>query len=64
MEPLRKSSRLSRYPELLIHCKAEGAFYAACVVNQENVKLNSCAKEFEQFKNCLTKAAISLKTKL
>lgn len=65
MEVVKKErSRLAYYPELIISCKSEGALYASCVLQQENIKLNSCSKEFQNFKNCLIKAAVQKKTKL
>lgn len=65
MESVKKArTRLARYPELINECKSEGALYAACVVKQENVSHNSCLAEFQNFKNCLLKAATRLRTKL
>lgn len=65
MEALKTArSRLRRYPELIAECSAEGAAYAACVIKQENVTINSCAAEFQNFKNCAISAAKRLKTKL
>ena len=65
MEALKKhKNRLAYYPDLINKCKFEGKVYAECILKQENIKLNSCGKEFEKFKNCLMSAASKLKTKL
>ncbi|KAJ9588343.1 hypothetical protein L9F63_018269 [Diploptera punctata] len=54
---LKARQRLRRYPELLAECSAPAAAYATCVLTKENVKLKDCDREFQQFRQCMQKAA-------
>ena len=56
--------RLKKYPALLFQCSESASQYAACVISKKDVRKDDCKKEFEQFKNCLLKAAAQNKTKL
>lgn len=65
MESVRKANqRLKQYPLLLGKCSESGAVYAACVTRDLNVSHRACEKEFSDFKKCLQKAAMEMKTKL
>lgn len=65
MESVRKANqRLRKYPILLGKCSDKAAIYAACVTRDFNVQHKICEKEFQEFKNCLQKAASEMKTKL
>lgn len=65
MESVRKANqRLKQYPILLGKCSESAAVYAACVTRDLNIKHRACEKEFVEFKKCLQKVAIEMKTKL
>lgn len=65
MESVKKANqRLRNYPILLAKCSVSAAAYAACVTTDLNVSHKSCDQEFQQFKQCLQKAASDMKTKL
>ena len=65
MESVNKAkNRLKKYPLLILDCQQQGALYAKCVINNGDIKKNDCLKEFEEFKNCLLKAATKRKTRL
>lgn len=65
MESVRKANqRLRNYPLLMGKCADKAAVYAACVTRDLNVQQHVCDKEFQQFKDCLQKAAKEMKTKL
>ncbi|XP_075987547.1 NADH dehydrogenase [ubiquinone] 1 alpha subcomplex assembly factor 8 [Anticarsia gemmatalis] len=62
---IRARERLAKYPVVFAKCSKQGTLYARCVLLKEgSVKHNDCAKEFEQFKTCLTSAAKDLKTRI
>ncbi|XP_056644067.1 uncharacterized protein LOC130449965 [Diorhabda sublineata] len=56
--------RYRKYPLLLSKCGKDAVQYATCVLKKDNVNMNDCKKEFMDFKNCLQKAAASLKTRI
>lgn len=65
MESVRTArNRMKEAPALLVQCKTPGLVYATCVIrNHEagHLKLNVCANEFEQFRQCLSKVALRVK---
>lgn len=56
--------RLRAYPRLIAECRKEGKVYASCVAAKHDIKLNDCANEFQNFKNCLVISAKKFVTKL
>ncbi|XP_065162198.1 uncharacterized protein [Atheta coriaria] len=65
MEAVHKArNRFRQYPAVLAKCSKEGSLYAKCVLKKDSVALNDCANEFQQFKICLQKTAVSMKTRL
>lgn len=65
MESVRKAKqRLRNYPILLGKCAESAKVYAVCASRDLNLQHKSCDKEFQQFKQCLEKAAREMKTKL
>ncbi len=65
MDPARRAQmRLKGFPQLVADCGLPAVEYAKCVLVQENLKQNACLKEFQQFKNCLHKAARRAGTRL
>uniref|UniRef100_T1H7C9 IMS import disulfide relay-system CHCH-CHCH-like Cx9C domain-containing protein n=1 Tax=Megaselia scalaris TaxID=36166 RepID=T1H7C9_MEGSC len=65
MESVRKAKkRLNNYPILLSKCAKSASVYAACVTRDFNVQHKACDGEFQEFRKCLQKAALDLKTKL
>lgn len=65
MESVRKANqRLKQYPVLLGKCSESAAVYAACVTRDLNVSHRACDKEFSDFKKCLRKVALDMKTRL
>jgi NADH dehydrogenase [ubiquinone] 1 alpha subcomplex assembly factor 8 len=53
--PTKEPKRLLlKYSKLFTQCSAEASLYGKCVsLKADNIKKESCAKEFEQFKNCI-----------
>ena len=65
MESVRKASdRMKKFPLLLKECHETASSYARCVALKENVLKGDCDKEFVLFKQCLTKAAIKIGSKI
>lgn len=65
MESVRKANqRLRNYPILLAKCSVAAAAYATCVTTDLNVAHRVCDKEFQQFQQCLQRAAKEMGTKL
>lgn len=65
MDSVTKARRRFRqYPVILAKCSKEASNYAKCVLKQDNIALNDCNQEFQQFKTCLKSSAAKLKTKL
>jgi len=65
MESVRKANqRMRNYPIIIGKCAAVGATYAACVTKDFNVAHKACDKEFQQFKDCMRRVAMEMKTKL
>ncbi|XP_061725028.1 uncharacterized protein LOC133530977 [Cydia pomonella] len=66
MEAVSKArERFAKYPLIFAKCSKQSALYARCVLQLEDqVKKDSCAKEFQEFKNCLQSAAKDLKTRI
>lgn len=65
MESVKKAhQRMRNYPVLLAKCSVAAAAYAACVTTDLNVSHKLCDQEFQQFTQCLRKAASDMKTKL
>lgn len=60
----RANQRLRNYPLLMAKCSVAAAAYATCVTTDLNVAHRGCDKEFHNFKECMRKAAIEMKTKL
>lgn len=60
----RAQNRFRQYPMILGKCKNEATLYAKCVLKKDNVIMNDCVNEFSQFKNCLQRAALELKTRI
>ncbi|XP_072400785.1 uncharacterized protein [Diabrotica undecimpunctata] len=60
----RAKERYRQYPLLLAKCGKEATGYATCVLKRDSIAMNDCKKEFVDFKNCLQKAATSLKTRI
>lgn len=54
---LKARQRLRRYPELLVECSAPAAAYATCVLAKENIKRVDCDREFQEFRQCMQRAA-------
>ncbi|KAK7591229.1 hypothetical protein V9T40_002842 [Parthenolecanium corni] len=57
-------TRLRMYPRLIAECRHEGKIYASCVASQEDIKQNACVNEFQQFRNCVLRAAVKLGTNI
>ncbi|XP_055509957.1 NADH dehydrogenase [ubiquinone] 1 alpha subcomplex assembly factor 8 [Leucoraja erinacea] len=55
---IRTRERLKRFPQFVAACSEEASAYGRCVATivQENQDLrkNMCAKEFQAFKKCFT----------
>lgn len=65
MESVSKAKqRYRQYPLILASCRKEATYYATCVLKRDNIKLNDCLPEFNQFKTCLKKSAAALKTRI
>ncbi|XP_063543529.1 uncharacterized protein LOC134751906 [Cydia strobilella] len=66
MEAVSKArERLAKYPLIFAKCSKQSALYARCVLQlDDQVKKDSCAKEFQEFKACLQSAAKDLKTRI
>ncbi|KAJ8928090.1 hypothetical protein NQ314_019370 [Rhamnusium bicolor] len=65
MESVQKAKlRYKQYPMIIAKCSKEATNYATCVLKKDNVNLNDCNEEFKQFKSCLQKTALSLKTRI
>lgn len=56
--------RFRHYPVIFGKCGKEASSYATCVLKQDNLTINNCVQEFESFKNCLQKVALTLKTRI
>ena len=45
---------LVRFAPAISNCSTHSIAYAKCVANySENIKKDSCAKEFQEFRNCV-----------
>ncbi len=65
MEAVAKArNRIRLYPSLIGECRHEGKLYASCIASQKDIRLDSCANEFRNFKNCLVKTAVKLGTRI
>lgn len=65
MESVTKAKqRFRQYPVIFGKCTKEASTYATCVLKQDNLNKHQCNEEFQCFKNCLQKAAVSLKTRI
>lgn len=66
MESVSKArERLAKYPLIFAKCAKQSTLYARCVLLLEDqVKKDSCAKEFQEFKACLQSAAKDMKTRI
>ncbi|KAJ8919991.1 hypothetical protein NQ315_006521 [Exocentrus adspersus] len=65
MESVRKAkNRYKQYPVILAKCSKQATSYATCVLKRDNVNLNDCVAEFNQFKICLQKTAKALVVRL
>ncbi|XP_049882405.1 uncharacterized protein LOC126378224 [Pectinophora gossypiella] len=65
MEAVSKArERFAKYPVVFAKCSKQAAVYAKCVLFNEEVKKDDCAKEFKEFSACLQSAARDMKTKL
>ena len=57
--------RLQAFPKLLASCSAEAAIYGKCVARKhEDISPNTCLKEFQLFKECLSDAAKTMRIKI
>ncbi|CAH0382529.1 unnamed protein product [Bemisia tabaci] len=57
--------RLRKYPKFLSQCGTESMQYAQCVLkNEDELKKNICAAEFDKLKQCLRNAAMKGGTRL
>lgn len=65
MESVKKArDRFKNYPIVLAKCRTEASNYAKCVLKKDSVNIDDCASEFQQFRACLQKCAIEMKTRL
>lgn len=66
MESVAKAKeRLAKYPLIFAKCSKQASVYATCVLtNEDSVKKDICAREFQEFKNCLYSAAKDIKTRI
>lgn len=65
MDAVNKAkTRIRNYPRLVVECRKEGKVYASCVSAKQDIQLDACRKEFDQFKACLVKTAVKLGTKV
>lgn len=66
MESVKKArNRYFQFSKLLAECKSEAAAYAACISqSQDSIKKGMCEEDFIKFRNCLTKNAAKLNTKI
>ncbi|XP_077517273.1 NADH dehydrogenase [ubiquinone] 1 alpha subcomplex assembly factor 8 [Amblyomma americanum] len=47
--------RLNSYPDAFFKCSKEAVLYGKCVVAADDLKMNDCAKEFQELRNCIRK---------
>lgn len=58
MENIKRArQRLRNYPAQLAKCSVPAKAYAVCVTRDFNVTHLACAKEFNEFQQCLRAAA-------
>lgn len=50
--------RLTAIAKNVATCSTQASQYAACVINQNDLKKDSCLKEFLALKDCVQKAAL------
>lgn len=57
----RSRNRLRQFPDLFAQCSTEAAAYGKCVsattIGKQDLKKDTCVKEFEALKTCFVAAA-------